>query len=101
MSNPLNITLFPPDTICFNARQLFLEDDLNCTASNFTITQSMLMFLNLTADEKRYRQAYCIAPPSDDTCAFGYCPNGDIAGMYQYDIDMKLFSHWFATRPFG
>ncbi|KAK7683451.1 hypothetical protein QCA50_013283 [Cerrena zonata] len=79
MSN-LNITLYPPDTLCFTARQLFSEDEFNCTASNFTVTQSMLTFLNLTSNEKLYRQAYCIAPPSDDTCAFGYCPNADIAG---------------------
>ena len=80
MSNPLNLTLYPPDTLCFTARQIFLEQEMGCTESNFTVTQSMLAFLNLTSDEKVYRQAYCINPPSDDTCAFGYCPNGDIAG---------------------
>ncbi|KAK7691908.1 hypothetical protein QCA50_005313 [Cerrena zonata] len=73
-------TSYPPDTLCFAARQLYLDEKFNCTASNFTITNNMLMFLNLTSDENLYRQAYCVAPPSDDNCAFGYCPNPDIAG---------------------
>ncbi|CAL1708936.1 unnamed protein product [Somion occarium] len=76
-----NITIWPPDTFCFLARQAFQADEFYCSSpDNFTVTQNMLNFLNLTSDAGLYRQAYCVNPASDDSCPFGYCPNGDIAG---------------------
>ena len=38
-------------------------------------------FLDLTGtDYKPYLAAYCVQPPADDDCPFGFCPNPDIAG---------------------
>ena len=43
----------------------------------------MVNFLNLTGPELGpYFQAYCLNPPGDDNCPFGFCPNGDIAGPF-------------------
>ncbi|CAL1708937.1 unnamed protein product [Somion occarium] len=72
--------LWPPDTRCFVAQQAVEDDLLNCTASNYTVTQGMISFLNLTADVGPYKQAYCLKAPSDDSCPFGYCPNPDVSG---------------------
>ncbi|TCD68776.1 hypothetical protein EIP91_009789 [Steccherinum ochraceum] len=40
----------------------------------------MVDFLNLTVGTDAYIAAYCLNPPSDDSCSFGYCDNPDIAG---------------------
>ena len=40
----------------------------------------MINFLNLTEDPKQYVTVYCLNPPEDDICPFGFCPNPDIAG---------------------
>lgn len=76
-------TPYPPNSLCFATRPFYYVGERpNCTFLNYTITDSMVSFLNLTSDERLYRQAYCVAPPSDDICPFGYCPNSDIAGEH-------------------
>ena len=42
----------------------------------------MVDFLNMTttADPSIFWQAYCLNPPDEDNCPFGYCPNLDVAG---------------------
>ncbi len=57
---------FQPDTIPINA---------SCSAPSF----SMLQFLNISTPGS-YFQHYCLNPPND-SCAFGFCPNSDIAGL--------------------
>ncbi|KAI0071526.1 hypothetical protein K474DRAFT_608040 [Panus rudis PR-1116 ss-1] len=80
----MSFQFFPPDSRCNFILAHDLIARLNCienSTPNCTcpVTQGMQDFLNLT-DSKIYFQAYCLNPPSDDTCSFGYCPNGDIAG---------------------
>jgi len=43
---------------------------------NNTVSWPMYQFLNMTADN--YNSFYCLNPPGD-SCAFGYCPNPDVA----------------------
>lgn len=50
----------------------------------------MVSFLNLTDTPDAYKAAYCLNPPSDDTCSFGYCDNPDIAGE-PFDQRTRVF----------
>ncbi|TCD68777.1 hypothetical protein EIP91_009790 [Steccherinum ochraceum] len=72
---------FPPDSQCVLE---FIEFASACftdgSECECPITQGMETFLNLTQDLSSYVEAYCLNPPSDDSCSFGYCSNPDIAG---------------------
>ncbi|KAI0795477.1 hypothetical protein C8Q75DRAFT_746219 [Abortiporus biennis] len=78
-----NVTTFPPDTFCENSLT-FGGPTQACVGDNccpdLPITQNMMDFLNITSSPQ-YFQAYCISPPDDDSCPYGLCPNGDIAGV--------------------
>lgn len=72
-------TTYPPDIGCFSAEQFWLPAIFE--ANNCSVTDNMVGFLNLTGpDVKSYLSVYCLNPPSDDVCPFGFCPNPDIAG---------------------
>lgn len=74
--------VFPPDSQCFKDATDFISDCAlyhNCTC---LVTQSMVDFLNLTSGRDTYIAAYCLNPPSDDSCSFGFCDNPDIAGEW-------------------
>ncbi|KAH8115179.1 hypothetical protein DFH11DRAFT_88715 [Phellopilus nigrolimitatus] len=66
----LDSTTFPSRLACFGQGGFINE---TCT----TPSQSMINFLNIS-DASTYLQVYCLNPPKD-SCAFGYCPNPDIA----------------------
>ena len=67
--------IYPPDSYCFWDAQFEYRPDCS-------VTVNMVNFLNLTGtDYKRYLAAYCLNPPTDDGCPFGFCPNPDIAGL--------------------
>lgn len=72
-------TTYPPDIGCFSSLEWWSADDfkdLGCS-----VTDNMVGFLNLTGlDSKAYLSVYCLDPPADDVCPFGFCPNPDIAG---------------------
>ena len=71
-------TTYPPDISCFSSEWWSTETfkDLGCS-----VTDNMVDFLNLTGpDVKGYLSVYCLNPPQDDVCPFGFCPNPDIAG---------------------
>ena len=71
-------TTYPPDISCFSSEWWSTETfkDLGCS-----VTVNMVDFLNLTGpDVKGYLSVYCLNPPQDDVCPFGFCPNPDIAG---------------------
>ena len=74
-----NSTTYPPDINCNGDGSLDYAggfEDSGCP-----VTSNMVNFLNLTgANYKPYLAAYCVNPPADDDCPFGYCPNSDIAG---------------------
>ncbi|KAI0795476.1 hypothetical protein C8Q75DRAFT_452804 [Abortiporus biennis] len=78
-----NLTTFPPDTFCANAFS-FDSAMSSCVGGDccpdMPVTQNMMDFLNITTSSQ-YFQAYCLSPPDDDSCPFGLCPNGDIAGV--------------------
>ncbi|KAF7298764.1 hypothetical protein MIND_00824000 [Mycena indigotica] len=63
---------FPDRNPCFG-----LKDVAQCSGNTTDVTATMLQFLNLT-DFNKYFDAYCLNPP-DDSCAFGFCPNPDVA----------------------
>ncbi|KAK7683467.1 hypothetical protein QCA50_013301 [Cerrena zonata] len=72
-----NFTQWISDTDCSHIQQYNLSQ--NC--DDVPVTQSMVNFLNLTtAGLSIFKQAYCVNPPEDDSCPFGYCPNADVAG---------------------
>ncbi|KAF9781525.1 hypothetical protein BJ322DRAFT_1076724 [Thelephora terrestris] len=74
---------YPPDIGCL--RGLFLGptayyiEELNCSISDDTVN-----FLNLTGSQmnilRQFVNVYCLKPPPEDICPFGFCPNPDIAG---------------------
>ena len=69
---------YPPDISCF--AQGFWDPD-EFKANHCSVTNNMVNFLNLTgSDAKQYVTVYCLNPPADDICPFGFCPNPDIAG---------------------
>lgn len=71
-------TTYPPDISCFSSEWWSLE---TFKALNCSVTSNMVGFLNLTgSDVKPYLSVYCLNPPEDDVCPFGFCPNPDIAG---------------------
>ena len=80
MTSPLtnsNFTQWLKDTNCSHIQQII--PSYPCTDD--IVTPSMVDFLNLTtAGLSTFKQAYCINPPEDDDCPFGYCPNSDVAG---------------------
>ncbi|KAJ7069547.1 hypothetical protein C8F01DRAFT_1113131 [Mycena amicta] len=59
---------FPDREICFG-----YYPDAQCQ----NVTNTMLTFLNISNFDN-YLAAYCLNPP-DDSCAFGFCPNPDVA----------------------
>ena len=70
-------TTYPPYLNCTLLDGMVGE--LDCVI--FNVTDGMVNFLNLTGSNlDRYISAYCLAPPGDDSCLFGFCPNLDIAG---------------------
>lgn len=74
---PLSTT-YPPNISCFAGPYW---DPWIFAENNCSVTENMVDFLNLTGpDVKPYLTVYCLNPPSDDICPFGFCPNPDIAG---------------------
>ena len=75
---PFIATYYPPDTNCtlLEWRYPELSQEMNCS-----VTDGMVGFLNLTGPNiTQYLAAYCLNPPGDDSCLYGFCPNPDIAG---------------------
>ncbi|KAF9645472.1 hypothetical protein BDM02DRAFT_3271660, partial [Thelephora ganbajun] len=71
-------TTYPPDIICFVEGS---RSPLIFKAKNCSVTDNAVIFLNLTGpDFRSYVTAYCLNPPPDDICPFGFCPNPDVAG---------------------
>jgi len=80
-SNDTIIT-YPPDVECFwFTSNNTGSDPASFQASNCTVSQNMVNYLNLTLGIEKYVAAYCASPPKDDNCPFDFCPNPDIAGM--------------------
>ncbi|KAJ7058113.1 hypothetical protein C8F01DRAFT_1232889 [Mycena amicta] len=63
-------TTFPDHDICFG-------DPNNSSSLCQVPSATMINFLNITSPSS-YLDVYCNNPP-DDSCAFGYCPNPDVA----------------------
>lgn len=74
-------TYFPPGVRCFHPDGSGGWNEGTYLAENCTVTNDMLEFLNLTDSISSYMAAYCLNPPSDDGCPFGFCPRPNIAGM--------------------
>ncbi|KAJ7619502.1 hypothetical protein FB45DRAFT_930943 [Roridomyces roridus] len=68
-NNPATFSQLPSHLACFGSSN---SSDV-CQAPS----DAMLSFLNLTTVDS-YLDAYCDRPPYD-SCAFGYCPNPDVA----------------------
>ncbi|EIN10014.1 hypothetical protein PUNSTDRAFT_133784 [Punctularia strigosozonata HHB-11173 SS5] len=69
------------DTRCFIDQSVLAYPSIDY--SPCTWTQGMVNFLNLTGSgggNSNYIGAYCLNPPSDDDCPYGYCSQSDIAG---------------------
>lgn len=67
-----NVTFWTPGGVC-----------ATCGWTPPQVSQGMVDFLNLTGSPPAaYLQAYCLNPPRDDACPFGYCSNPDIAGNW-------------------
>ncbi|TDL18022.1 hypothetical protein BD410DRAFT_793714 [Rickenella mellea] len=66
----LDTTTFPDRPSCFGQPG---ATNMSCTVPSPT----MIAFLNIT-NAKTFTQFYCLNPPAD-SCAYGYCPNPDIA----------------------
>jgi hypothetical protein len=71
---------FPPDSLCWLNQTGWNGDSFTaatraCSLDQPNPTTAMINFLNLTSDYNSFYQAYCQSPPSDDSCAYGYCPN--------------------------
>ena len=80
-SNQLPPSFYPPDTGCFVDWTIFGTFWETFAENNCSVTSNMVDFLNLTGPGVwPYVQAYCLNPPGDDDCPFGFCPNPDIAG---------------------
>ncbi|KLO18307.1 hypothetical protein SCHPADRAFT_936375 [Schizopora paradoxa] len=73
MASLFDLTQFPDRPSCFQPSITLVN--LSCDTPSF----SMLLFLNIS-DPASYFQHYCLNPPND-SCAFGFCPNSDIAGL--------------------
>lgn len=72
------LVTYPPDIDCFAAG--YWDPEI-FKYYNCSVTDNMINFLNLTGlDVKSYLTVYCLNPPADDACPFGFCPNPDIAG---------------------
>ena len=79
-SDQLLLSTYPPDISCFTGPG-YAGNQTEFKANNCSITSNMVNFLNLTGtDYNGYFAAYCLNPPDNDDCPFGYCPNPDIAG---------------------
>ena len=74
-SNTIGPLSWPPNTYCISNSDL----DPQCLHFQPIVTPDMVSFLNLTSLDI-YKQVYCLSPPDDDSCSFGYCPNLDVAG---------------------
>ena len=73
---------YPPDIYCFTEGYPYWFPSL-FEENNCSVTENMVNFLNLSGtviDVKPYLTVYCLNPPADDDCPFGFCPNPDIAG---------------------
>ncbi|KAJ7143502.1 hypothetical protein C8R43DRAFT_1014424 [Mycena crocata] len=68
-SNPPG-PFFPDHDSCFG-------DSSNSSSICHIPTAMMINFLNISSPD-HYFDAYCLNPPVD-SCAFGYCPNPDVA----------------------
>jgi len=74
----LSFGYFPPDSACVPFVDEVYPDLLGVKLC--PVTNDMVSFLNLTESLANYIQAYCLNPPDDDGCPYGWCPNADIAG---------------------
>ncbi|KAJ7778430.1 hypothetical protein B0H16DRAFT_1879068 [Mycena metata] len=63
-------TIFPDHDICFG-------DPTNTSSICQIPSDTMIRFLNISSPNA-YLDVYCNNPPAD-SCAFGYCPNPDVA----------------------
>lgn len=71
---------YPPGALCFDTDEIGARRASYYTNYNCTVMPDMVNFLNLTSTVSGYIASYCLNPPDDDGCPFGYCPNSDIAG---------------------
>ena len=77
-SDQLPFYIYPPDTDCFYPNGDGWYDAFK--ENHCSVTSNMVNFLNLTENPAWYLDAYCLRPPANDDCPFGFCPNPDIAG---------------------
>jgi len=80
MSSNGDFSTYPPDIACF--AEGFWDPEI-FQINNCSVTDNMVNFLNLSGSNinvKPFLTVYCLNPPSDDGCPFGFCPNPDIAG---------------------
>ncbi|KAJ3484224.1 hypothetical protein NLI96_g5788 [Meripilus lineatus] len=77
-----NVTFWTPGGVC-----------ATCGWTPPQVSQGMVDFLNLTGSPPAaYLQAYCLNPPRDDACPFGYCSNPDIAGIpVRYSGESQIY----------
>ena len=66
--------VFPPGAECF-VGSLQAANGTSCP-----VATDMIQFLNLTDRFDDYFLAYCLNPPQDDGCPYGYCPNFEVSG---------------------
>ena len=84
---------YPPDTSCWKGLDGGGWNPDSFEFYNCSITSNMVNFLNLTGTNyTRYLNAYCLEPPKDDDCPFGFCPNPDVAGPL-----VRVASEWILT----
>ena len=70
-------TVVPPGAQCFVNSLQAANPGTSCP-----VTNDMVQYLNLTDRFDDYFLAYCLNPPRDDGCPYGYCPNFEVAGHY-------------------
>ena len=81
MASPLTDSNFTQWRIDTNCSIIHRFEDPFDLCSDDIVTSSMVDFLNLTRDGlSSFKDAYCLSPPDDDNCPYGYCPNPDVAG---------------------
>jgi hypothetical protein len=89
--------IFPPDATCLaNAlAEAYPFSEINSSCS---ITDPMISFLNLTNFDD-YFAHYCLNPPDDDGCPYGFCPNSDIAGWVYLPYSSSDSHQHPSSRP--
>ena len=78
---PSPAAYFPPGVECFRPDGSGGWNEASYLTRGCNVTDDMLDFLNLTSSISGYMAAYCLNPPLDDGCPYGFCPRPNIAGM--------------------